>query len=545
MPPRAAPAEPGPTTPGGGIPLSLLVLGVSLALAVGLLAYPVSQALHARASGILPGLLGQVRAHRTAFGVTSVLLVWSVAYTSYQATHPDAGGVSAFGNRGQQAGDGTNATVDPNATPSSGATPGSDSNAPAALPNVAGSTKKFGRTNVLIPDDGVPVASLFSPAEDRIGITSSSINFCAHAALTYADAFQTSPDDFNVFWSNLNDHGGIHNRKVSETYINDNYEPTTAVQAANQCKEQNPFMLLGGIGFDQIPAVRVWAQSNRMLYVHHVATENGQSNCDYCFAPLPSVEMFGKFFGELVAKKYPGKKVGIIWRQSGNWQPGRDVFKQVLSQHGMGLCGTCDMPVAKNQADYHKEIAALGPTGANVDVVFIWESALVVPEVVSQSHSQGWFPNFVVFPFNVSLANMTSADINPPIIGTAVWPAYTKGQYDGPFASYAADIQEFEREYAQYRPNTRLDGAGGDLLFLNWVAQKALAAQLFDCGQDCTRNKMAGMMLAGYKKTVSPNCPGDWSRRSHYGSYGFDVTETTTFGATVGWKPTELCVEQP
>jgi hypothetical protein len=211
----------------------------------------------------------------------------------------------------------------------------------------------------------------------------------------------------------------------------------------------------------------------------------------------------------------------------------------------MSICGGCDLPVAKNKTDYHQELAALGPAGANADVVFIWESALVVPEVVSQAHGQGYFPNFVVFPFNVSLTSMSQVDINPTIIGAAVWPAYTQGQYGGNFASYAGDIQEFEREYHQYRPNTNLGGAGGDLLFLNWVAQKAFAQQLLDCGKDCTRNKIAGMMLAGYKRTVSPYCPGDWSRRPHFGSTGIDVMETTMFGNTVGWKPTELCVEHP
>ena len=43
------------------------------------------------------------------------------------------------------------------------------------------------------------------------------------------------------------------------------------MQAAQKCKDLNPFLLIGGIGFDQIPAVRQWAEQNKMLYIYHDA----------------------------------------------------------------------------------------------------------------------------------------------------------------------------------------------------------------------------------------------------------------------------------
>ena len=555
-PPQPTPAPrvtvPDNTAPGGdggtptwlfGVPLWATALVFSALLALVLLFQPLRQAILNAGGSLGGGLLTQVRTHGTSFAVAAVALAWSAAFTGYSFAYPGGNGLLPGGGPLAQVGE--TPGLAPDATPSA-ETPGGPGGA-TPTPTVQGTVKKYGNTSVTVPPGGgPPVANLFSSAEDRVGLTGSSINLCAHAALTYANAFQTTPDDFNVFWSNLNDHNGIYGRKVIQTYTNDNYEPTTAVQAAQTCKDQpgGTFFLEGGIGFDQIPQVRIWAERNRMLYIHHVATERGGEG-NYSFAPLPSVEMMGRFFGQLVAKKHHGQNTGVIWRNSDTWQPGRDVFKEVLAADGTPVTG--DFPVQKNQGSYANEINALsGHTGGpKADVVFIWENALAVPQIIAQAHSQAYFPTFVVFPFNLETQTLTTADTNPPIEGVAVWPSYTYHQYDGPFASYADDIHEFEREYAQYRPNTDLSKGGGDLLFLNWVAQKATAQLLFDCGGDCTRNKIAGMLLSGYKKAVSPNCLGDWSRRSHYGSYGMNIFETYTLNNAPAWRPQALCVERP
>ena len=151
-------------------------------------------------------------------------------------------------------------------------------------------------------------SQLFTPAENSIGITPTSITMCAHAALTYGAAFNTTDADFNVFWSAVNDDGGIFGRKVTVTYKNDNYDPKTAVDAATACKAEGIFMLLGGIGFDQIPAVRTWAETNHMLYLHHTATVEGSKGLKYSFTELPSVQRMGEGFGQLYLQEVQGQE---------------------------------------------------------------------------------------------------------------------------------------------------------------------------------------------------------------------------------------------
>jgi hypothetical protein len=171
---------------------------------------------------------------------------------------------------------------------------------------------------------------LFTPGEDTIGLTPTKMTMCAHAALSFGKAFNATPEDFNVFWTALNaEQNGINGRKVEVTYENDNYQAQQAVTAATACNAKKPFILLGGIGFDQIPAVRNYAEQAHVLYLHHTATIQGTQGQKYSFTELPTVERTGEAFAQLAASKYKGKKIGIIERDSANWSPGAEAFQAV------------------------------------------------------------------------------------------------------------------------------------------------------------------------------------------------------------------------
>ena len=100
------------------------------------------------------------------------------------------------------------------------------------------------------------------------------------------------------------------------------------------------------------------------------------------------------------------------------------------------------------------------------------------------------------------------------------------------------------REYAQYDPGAKLNGPGGDLLFLAWVGFKQTADMFRDCGPDCTRNKFAALMLNGYKKAVSPNCEADFTGGDHHhAAPRMDIF--TTVADSTGkpiWIPTQRCL---
>jgi ABC-type branched-subunit amino acid transport system substrate-binding protein len=386
-------------------------------------------------------------------------------------------------------------------------------------------------------------STLFTPTEAVIGITPKQITMCAHAALTYGAAFNTTADDFNVFWTALNtEQGGVFGRKVQVSYENDNYSPTEAVTAARACKAKNPFILLGGIGFDQIPAVRNYVEKERMLYMHHTATVKGSAGLKYSFTGLPTVERTGQAFAQLYLSKYKGKKLGIIKRDGENWEPGVIAFKAAMKQAGVSGDIVAERAVAANKGNYTDEILAMRNAGA--EVVWGWENALISTQILAQAKRQNYSPNWLLFPFNLTSQTLDQDAMSPQLDGVAMFSAFSKGDRGGPFAAYADDVTLFERQYAKYRPDADLSGVGGDLLFLNWQAQKALYDMLLACGKDCDRNRMVDTLVSYKKRPTSSACVIDFTRGDR--RHGADeLTFMQTYkspSGKVNWRNTVQCV---
>jgi ABC-type branched-subunit amino acid transport system substrate-binding protein len=330
---------------------------------------------------------------------------------------------------------------------------------------------------------------------------------------------------------------------VTSLYQNDDYKPDKAVIAAQACKDAKTFFLIGGIGFDQIPAVRNWAETNHMLYLHHTATTEGTAGQHYSFTGLPSTEKMGEMFGELMAARYRGKKVGIIKRNSPNWEPGVTSFKAVAKKYGIQV--VAERGVAQNQGTYTQELRDMQTKGA--DVVFVWENALDTLQIVKQSKAQQYNPQFLVFPFNLMSQTLGNDALNPPLVGVAMYPAYSYQDYAGSFASYADDMKEFEAQYRKYRPNAELNGLAGDLLFLNWTGMKGLALLLQVCGPNCTRNKMVDVMSSFKASRPFPSaCDVDFTRPGFSRMGGFAVNVMQAYNSPSGdvnFRNTDTCVE--
>ncbi len=433
---------------------------------------------------------------------------------------------------------------------SGGATGGAPGTTGGAAPGTSGQVGTGGTTggtsgSVGGTGAGGPVAgNLFTAAQERVGISPTQITLCAHAALTYAAAFNTSPDDLNVFWTALNaEKGGIYGRKVVQTYEDDAYKPDQAVIAAQTCEQKGIFMLLGGIGFDQIPSVRNYAEQHHLLYVHHTATLNGTKGQRYSFSLVPTTERMGEGFAQLAQRRFAGKKIGILKRDSANWEPGVVAFKAKAKAYGLKLVKP-DEAVPQNAGNYSSQLQNLKNEGAQV--VWIWLNALETTNVVQQMHAMNWTPDVMVFPFNLTSQTLGQQALNPVMAGVAMYPAYSFGDYSGPFASYADDMKQFEAQYAKYDPNADISGIGGDLIFLNWVGQKALYKLLLACGKDCTRDAFVRTMTHYTQRAVSSGCPFDFRGDGHHGSDFVNFLETYQSGnavtGKVNWRNTSACV---
>jgi ABC-type branched-subunit amino acid transport system substrate-binding protein len=382
---------------------------------------------------------------------------------------------------------------------------------------------------------GLPDVNLWPADTAQMGFHDDRIVLCGHAALTFAEAFDTRPEDINVYWSWVNDHGGVYGRKVELTIEDDAYRPDNAVQAAERCKAKDPFMLVGGIGFDQIPAVRAWneQEQNRLLYVHHIARADLAKR--YSFSFLPTVEQMGTFAARWILNKHRKENIGVIWRQSEAWQPGHHSFQRTMERAGKDL--VADLPVQKDQAVYSQQIAELQSRDA--ETVFVWENALAAIELIKQAKNQNYHPTWVVFPFQLMTDALGNDTLQPPVEGIATWPAYVPGASGGPFAPYADEIRRFEAAQRKYGRAQK----GNDILFMTWVAMKQLHQWLLDCGPNCNRNRLVALLISGRHKSVSPNCPFDFRKNQHVGGFFGNIFRATNVqGYGPGWAQTNTCV---
>lgn len=445
--------------------------------------------------------------------------------------------------------------------------------AAAAAAQAATSAKTKGRTPVIGPTinkggigittvDGVPIANLFTAAEDKIGLADAggalgkgTMTICGHGATSLGTAFNTSAESLDVYWKWRNANGGVHGRQLLTSWEDDAYDPTIAQQAAQRCKDKSPFMLLGGIGFDQIPGVREFAEQNHMFYLHHIARSDLSKK--YSFGPLPTVQKTGTFAGEWVRKNYPNAKVGIIYRNSEYWIPGKDAFKEAFGKPNQIVA---EKGVTKNQGSYHNELLELQRAGATF--VFAWENALAQTAMIQEAHDQpfaglGWKPDWIVFPFNLITDTVKDLALDPKIHGISVWPAYSPGDYSGPFAEYADEIKRFEAAYRQY-DITAANAGLTDIHWMVWLAWRDLDRTFQACGRECSRNEVLGLMLTkpyGFDVT-KPSCAVDFTRNGHEGGYWANIFEAyhkdinkdgqgdedpNTGDPIVGWRGTQTC----
>lgn len=181
------------------------------------------------------------------------------------------------------------------------------------------------------------------------------------------------------------------------------------------------------------------------------------------------------------------------------------------------------------------------------EVVWIWENALKAAQIIQQAYDQGYRPKWVVFPFQATLDVIGSRGLDPSMDGVSSWPAYTRGGYSGQYAwtdhGYQQEIERFEATHAEYRNSNP-----NDILWQVWISNRWLHEMLLLCGQDCNRNRIAGLMLSGWKTTVQPNCTTDFAHPNSFGNHigGHRFFSQQTFdrgGGNPAWRTTGWCAE--
>ena len=374
-------------------------------------------------------------------------------------------------------------------------------------------------------------ANLFSGDANTQGWTDSRITLCEHAGITLASAFGNDPDHFDAYWRMVNDDGGVFGRDVNLVLQDDGYNANQAVQAFDGCNSANPFFIVGGIGFDQIPAVRQRAEANSELYIYGTATEKGTSGNKYSYSVAPTVEEMGRRFAEATAKYNKGSKVGVLTVNSDGWKGGAETYTARLKQLGMNVAITRE--IANNNDVLTSHVSAF--EGAGIDFVFLNINALAFTRFVTEADSQGYYPKLMGWSFNLVTETVGGTMRRfPNNQGLSVSPVHDPERtYD-----WTDEYKRMKAAYVEYYGNDEPN----DIDWIQWIAMKGFHRMLLDCGSDCTRNKLAGMLDAGYATREKPNCRIDFGRGGgRFGGYLVNYWQGINRGNTHVWKQVETC----
>ncbi|MFA5890709.1 MAG: ABC transporter substrate-binding protein [Actinomycetota bacterium] len=424
----------------------------------------------------------------------------------------------------------------PSIDPSTGAT--ITPSAVAATP-VGRATRSGDPKIVVTPPtskSGVPEANLFTGAAITQGITKNKIMLCAHAGLTLASVFGNDPAQLEqTYWRMVNEEmGGVYGRSVEFHYEDDGYNPNNTPKAFTACQDRKPAIMIGGIGFDQTPTFRSLAEQNKELYIHGFATEKGTSNLKYSFGAAPSVEHMGKLFAQMVLKKAKGKKIGILTVSSDGWKGGADSFTSELRKLGYSAA-IPRYEIADNNQVLTQHVVGLKDAG--VEVAFINTNVVAWSRFVTEADGQQWHPMMVGWGFNLLTETVGQVMQSfPPSLGLSASPVYDPQTKYSWSAEYTRMQSYYKKYWNKSDPN--------DIDWIQWIAMKAFHRMLLDCGKDCNRNKIAGMMLSGYKGAEPPNCTLDFSRdpKHRVGGYLTNLWQTFDRGDTQAWKQISTCV---
>jgi ABC-type branched-subunit amino acid transport system substrate-binding protein len=471
---------------------------------------------------------GRWFAELVALALIGVLAVYTLPGRTKHASNL----TSASG--AQQASDGGSFASGPSATPAAASSHGS-----ATVRGASGSNTVRAPSgdivNVYAPkktSSGVTYtpAHLYGPTEAYQGITKSSINLCMHAAISLGSVFNETANDVTTYFRYLNAHGGVLGRTVNMTIEDDKYTAQGAQIAAQQCQNIKPFLVLGGIGFDQDPVVRSLAEQNHFLYLYTMADDGSQGHgapksYKYSFTASPTIEQVGTWMGEAAIHHAKGP-YGAVYVNDPNWVGGYNTFRAYLDAHGgKSVDGdSYTMGSGADNSQFNTDIALM--QAHHVKTVFLWMNAVGADEFVQTATSQGFHPQYVT-PDGFDLVTGTvgqsmddkSGSVGPAI-GGWVTPAFDP---KNPNVPYWPAEKEMLDAYKTYDNGHQPD----DIDWQAWLAFKAVTNMLKLCGTDCNRNDIAGMFESGVSAQTPPLCPVDFKANHNFGGTAMNLWKAT------------------
>jgi len=353
------------------------------------------------------------------------------------------------------------------------------------------------------------------------GITPTGITIGSHQPLTgpAAPGYSEIAPAANAYFSWVNDHGGVHGRKISYKYLDDAYDPAQTTSDVRQLVLQdNVFAIFNGLGTPTHSAVVDYLNSSKVpdLFVASGCVCWNQPQKDpYTFGFQTDYVIEGEIQGQYVAKNLAGKKVGYFVQNDDFGQGGvKGLDMQIPSSDVVSR--QTYVPTNINVAP---QIEALQAAGAQVVVSYTIPAFTALALLTAAKI--GYHPTWVVS--NVGSDPGTLAGLLQNFSKGAAGGSLAEGIVTDSYAVPVGDssnpwIQLFKQIHDKYVPSLPFDGN----VTYGMASAYAFVEALTAAGQNPTRDGIVKAVESGLGS--GPGLvPFSFSSSNHQGYSGVQI----------------------
>jgi ABC-type branched-subunit amino acid transport system substrate-binding protein len=373
------------------------------------------------------------------------------------------------------------------------------------------------------------------PTASAPGITATSVTVGGHFPLTgpAAPGYSEIPRAIQAYFDYVNDHGGIHGRKLKMVIRDDGYNPVNTVKVTHQLVLQDKvFAILGGLGTPTHTKVVDYLNASRVpdLFVSSGCRcwDDPQKH-PYTFGWQPDYVREGKILGQYIAQHYKGKKIAYFVQNDDFGADGAQGLDMEIPKSQVVTRQTYD-PTNVNIAPQMQKIQQ---SGAQVIAAFSIP-AFTALQILTDL-KLNYKPQLVV----------SSVGSDPTTLG-GLLKAFSKGKApatltdgmvtDGYLPSLGDSsngwISLFKQIHDKYIPKLPWDGNVGYGLAVGYTFAEALA----QAGSNPTRQSIVKAVESG--KLAGPGLvPFAFSAQSHAGYQGAQIGTVSNGAIQLSGQP--------
>jgi branched-chain amino acid transport system substrate-binding protein len=266
------------------------------------------------------------------------------------------------------------------------------------------------------------------PAADP-GVTSTGIVIGGTIPLSgIAASYASVGRGAEAYFKYVNARGGVNGRKITYKYLDDQYNPSTTVQATRQLVQQDHvFAIFNSLGTEHNLNIRAYLNAAKVpqLFVGSGATTFGRDykRYPYTIGYLPSYVGEGKVYARHILKTKPSAKIGVLFQND-------DYGKDLLSGFRAGLGARARNIVSTQsydplETDVRSQLTRLKSSGATI-FVLIATPPFAIRGLVA-AHGLGWRPTVYINQVGsaTNIMRIISATAAPAAIeGAITFQAY-------------------------------------------------------------------------------------------------------------------------